>query len=156
MRIAQYILATSLTSSVSNIPLFLFIVPNGYPQNFMGTTPTSRTAVLTWDPPPDEEQNGVVINYVINVTEAKSGVNFQLSSTNTSLFVNTLQPFTTYNFLIAAATSVGVGPFSRLFTLQTPEDGRPSLFTMFLRLVATESNLIVYSLLITLNIIYMC
>ena len=98
-------------------------VPNGYPQNFMGTADTSRSAVLVWNPPPAEEQNGIIVNYVINVTEADSGVTFQLFSRNTSVSVNSLLPFTSYNFLIAASTSVGVGPFSRLLTLQTPEDG---------------------------------
>lgn len=89
----------------------------------MVTALSSRSAFLSWEPPPSEEQNGVIINYVINVTEAESGSVFQLFSSNTSLFVSTLQPYTTYNFLIAASTSVGVGPFSRLFTRQTPEDG---------------------------------
>ena len=98
-------------------------VPNGYPQNFMGTADTSRSAVLVWNPPPAEEQNGIIVNYVINVTEADRGVTFQLFSRNTSVSVNSLLPFTSYNFLIAASTSVGVGPFSRLLTLQTPEDG---------------------------------
>ena len=89
----------------------------------MGTARTSRSAILAWDPPLPEEQNGVIINYVINVTEADSGVSFQLFSTNTTLLVESLFPFTTYNLLIAASTSVGTGPFSMLLTLQTPEDG---------------------------------
>ena len=99
-------------------------VPNGYPQNFAGATPSSQSVALTWDPPPAAEQNGVIIGYTVNVTEADSGANFQLVvSANTSYVVSSLQPFTSYNFLIAAATSVGVGPFSRLLTIQTPEDG---------------------------------
>ena len=89
----------------------------------MGSADTSRSAVLTWDPPPAEDQNGIIVSYVINVTEADSGVSFQLFSRNTSLSVSSLLPFTSYNFLIAASTSIGVGPFSRLLTLQTPEDG---------------------------------
>ena len=48
---------------------------------------------------------------------------FQLTSTTTSLTVSTLQPFTTYFCIIAASTSVGMGPFSTVVTLQTPEDG---------------------------------
>ena len=84
--------------------------------------------VLSWDPPRPEEQNGVIISYVINVTEAGSGASFQLvASTNTSRVVSNLQPFTTYDFLIAAATTVGLGPFSRLLTIQTPEDGESAI-----------------------------
>lgn len=89
----------------------------------MGTATTSRSAVLTWDPPLPGEQNGIIVNYIINVTEADSGVSFQLFSMNTSLSVESLLPFTSYNLLIAASTSVGIGPFSMLLTLQTPEDG---------------------------------
>ena len=89
----------------------------------MGTATTSRSALFTWDPPLPEEQNGDIINYIINLTEADSGASFQLFSTNTSLSVNTLLPFTSYNLLIAASTSVGSGPFSTLLTLQTPQDG---------------------------------
>ena len=69
------------------------------------------------------QQNGIIILYTINVTVADSGEMFQLTSTTTSLTVSTLQPFTTYFCSIAASTSVGMGPFSTVITLQTPEDG---------------------------------
>ena len=69
------------------------------------------------------QQNGIIILYTINVTVADSGEMFQLTSTTTSLTVSTLQPFTTYFCIIAASTSVGMGPFSTVVTLQTPEDG---------------------------------
>ena len=98
----------------------------------MGTATTSRSALLTWDPPLPEEQNGIIINYIINVTEADSGVSFQLFSANTSLLVESLLPFTSYNLLIAASTSVGTGPFSRLLTLQTLQDGRCIILIIFI------------------------
>ena len=69
------------------------------------------------------QQNGIIILYTINVTVADSGEMFQLTSTTTSLTVSTLQPFTTYFCIIAASTPVGMGPFSTVVTLQTPEDG---------------------------------
>ena len=69
------------------------------------------------------QQNGIIILYTINVTVADSGEMFQLTSTTTSLTVSTLQPFTTYFCIIAASTSVGMGSFSTVITLQTPEDG---------------------------------
>ena len=69
------------------------------------------------------QQNGIIIFYTINVTVADSGEMFQLTSTTTSLTVSTLQPFTTYFCIIAASTSVGMGPFSTVVTFQTPEDG---------------------------------
>jgi len=53
-----------------------------------------------------------------------TGATFQLVSTTTSLTVFTLDPYTTYVCIIAAVTSVGIGPFSNPFTLSTPEDGK--------------------------------
>ena len=98
-------------------------VPSSYPQNFLVAASSSRSATITWEPPQLTEQNGIIILYTINVTIAGSGEMFQLTSTTTSLTVSTLRPFTTYFCIIAASTSVGIGPFSMVVTLQTPEDG---------------------------------
>ena len=103
--------------------IFRSTVPTSYPQNFAAVASNSRSATVTWDPPPMAQQNGIIILYTINVTVADSGEMFQLTSTTTSLTVSTLQPFTTYFCIIAASTSVGMGPFSTVVTLQTPEDG---------------------------------
>ena len=77
-----------------------------------------------WDPPLADERNGLITEYVLNVTEADSGDIFQLLSPTTMLVVDILQPFTTYYFIIAASTVVGHGPFSTIVTLQMPEDGK--------------------------------
>ena len=103
--------------------IFSSTVPYSYPQNFTAVATSSRSATVTWDPSPIAHQNGIIILYTINVTVADSGEMFQLTSTTTSLTVSTLQPFTTYFCIIAASTSVGMGPFSTVVTLQTPEDG---------------------------------
>ena len=101
-----------------------FAVPSGYPQSFMGTTPTSRSAIFTWDPPPPDQQNGLIVEYFINITVANSGETFQETTTENSLSIYTLKPFTTYFCIIAASTSAGIGPYSTVFTLQTPQDGK--------------------------------
>ena len=93
----------------------------------MAQSSSSRSAVLTWDPPNDEDQNGVIVEYTINVTAVETGEEFQFTSNITMLTVTTLRPFTTYLCTIAASTSVGLGPFSTVFTLRTPEDGEGSL-----------------------------
>jgi receptor-type tyrosine-protein phosphatase Q len=97
-------------------------VPSGYPQSFSAIATSSRSAVLTWDPPNAEERNGIVVEYIINVSAVETGENFQLTSTTTSITVASLRPYTTYRCIIAASTSVGIGPFSTVFTLVTPED----------------------------------
>ena len=103
--------------------LYYATAPNGAPQNYTGEANSSRSAVLTWEPPLVEDQNGIIIGYVINVTVVETGEIFQLFSTTNTLTVNTLSPYTTYICIIAARTSIGLGPFSTTFTVQTPEDG---------------------------------
>ena len=95
------------------------LVPSGYPQNFMGVASTSRLVTFNWDPPPILEQNGVITVYSINITVANGGETIQRSSSETSLSIDTLMPFTTYFCIIAASTSVSIEPFSMVFTLKT-------------------------------------
>ena len=97
----------------------------------MGTAYNSRSVTFTWDPPPLDQQNGIVIEYFINVTVANSGETFQESTTELSLSIYTLQSFTTYFCIIAASTSAGIGPYSTVFTLQTPQDGRSFYIILF-------------------------
>lgn len=79
--------------------------------------------MLRWDPPPPEDRNGPITNYLINVTVVDSGETYDINTTMTTFRLNLLTPFTTYHFTIAASTEVGIGPFSEVVTLLTPEDG---------------------------------
>ena len=79
---------------------------------------------LLWSPPPSSEQNGIIINYVIYITEKSSGCPFEKSTSNTSLSIDeNLHPYHTYICEIAAETSVGLGPFSVAVFFTTHEDG---------------------------------
>ena len=102
------------------------IVPSGYPQSLSVMPTTSRSALLQWEPPNEADRNGIVTEYIINVSAVETGEDFQLISTNTSLTVTHLRPYTTYQCIIAASTSVGIGPFSTVVTVITPEDGKRS------------------------------
>ena len=97
-------------------------VPVAPPENFEASDVTSTSAVLSWDPPPPDSLNGEIIQYVINVTVQETGERFQLTSVTNSLTVTVLSPFRTFVCIIAAATSVGLGPFSVSFTVVTPQD----------------------------------
>ena len=102
------------------------IAPSGYPQSFSVMPTTTRSALLQWDPPNAADRNGIVTEYTINVSAVETGEEFQLISTNTLLTVTNLRPYTTYQCIIAASTSVGIGPFSTVVTVITPEDGKKS------------------------------
>ena len=58
------------------------------------------------------------------MTEIETGITSQLMAAGvTELLVDMLHPYYVYNFYISAATSVGQGAYSTVFTIQTPEDG---------------------------------
>ena len=46
-------------------------MPSGYPQNIEAGVVSSRISTLSWDPPNYEDRNGVIIGYVINVTNTR-------------------------------------------------------------------------------------
>ena len=103
---------------------FHYVVPSGSPLTFGGNATSSRSASISWSPPPADQWNGIITRYIINVTVEETGHTFQLNSTTTTLRVNSLQPYRNYTCIIAAVTSVGIGPFSGSFTLITPQDGK--------------------------------
>jgi len=71
-----------------------------------------------------EDQNGIITGYTINVTVVETMEYFELFSSSNNLTIGSLRPFSTYVFKIAAETVVGVGTFSAVIMVNTPEDGK--------------------------------
>ena len=86
------------------------------------TAVTSRTATLSWDPPPYEGQNGVIREYMLSVNRSDTSFFIVLNTTLTQLTVQNLFPFRTYLFTVAAQT-IELGPFTMVEEIQLPEDG---------------------------------
>lgn len=103
---------------------FLFVVPSAPVTNPIGTVVSSTSISLVWDPPGTSDQNGIIIGYVVNVTEVGTGVKFQRSTTTPSLILDSVRPFTTYVCRIAARTVVGIGPYSIAITATTEQAGK--------------------------------
>ena len=80
-------------------------------------------ALLAWNPPPPEHQNGLIELYRIAVTVTDTGEEFQVQSMYNSTVIGPLHPFYTYKLSIAAQT-VEVGPFTSPVVLKMPEAGR--------------------------------
>ena len=85
---------------------------------------SSTIITLFWDPPPADAQNGIITQYRINITEVETGRFFTLFSATTTVNVTTLHPYYTYNCVIAAATMIGVGPYTSVITVVTLQDGK--------------------------------
>ena len=100
------------------------IVPSGYPQDIQNSSISSRTAIISWSPPEEHEQNGIVISYTVLVVKAGSEESFQLTSPDTSVTLTSLMPHSMYSISVSASTSVGPGPYSTTIMLHTLEDGK--------------------------------
>jgi hypothetical protein len=81
---------------------------------------------FSWAPPREEDRNGMIISYTINITETGSGATIQrtVSAPLTTITVSSLSPFTAYFCSIAASTVAGIGPFGTFLMVNTPEDSK--------------------------------
>ena len=101
---------------------FITAAPNAPPTALFGSSTDSTTIALSWNPPPPENQNGMIRHYTINVTELNSGESFILISINTDIVLSSLHPFYVYEIRIAAV-SIATGP-SAFLRVHTEEDGQ--------------------------------
>ena len=101
---------------------YLFTVPSGPPKSLIATPSDARTLVLTWRPPAEEDRNGVIRGYTVNVTGVLSGQVQQFETEETQLTVQHLHPYYSYN-CSAAARTVGLGPFTNNVTAEMLEAG---------------------------------
>ena len=100
-------------------------VPAASPQSIQSVTINSSSALMTWQPPPPEHQNGIITAYVVSVLFEDNDTTVQQYTTSSlSVTLEGLHPFSTYMVAVAAETGVGRGPFSSGFTIHTPEDGK--------------------------------
>ena len=85
---------------------------------------TSTSVRLEWTSPPPDKRNGIILQYSLNVTAlGMEHTTYYTSSDVTSFMIDNLHPYTVYAIVIAAETSIGIGPFSSLITMETLEDG---------------------------------
>ena len=98
-------------------------VPSGYPRNIEVTVTSPYSLTIEWQPPLLQHRNGLITNYIVNVSvnDQDSAFNDQHIVRSTSLVLQT-QPYTTYMITVAAATVIGQGPFSTEEIVTTPED----------------------------------
>ena len=96
--------------------------PTAPPEDLLAAALDSRTLHIRWQPPAEEDRNGIIRRYVINVTELYTGTNFELESTNTETTLPNLHPFYQYSCSVAAET-VALGPSTPGVTIEMPEDG---------------------------------
>ena len=96
--------------------------PTGPPQNIIASEVDASSITLMWDPPVAPEQNGIITNYVINMT-SEDGNQYSFRTSANSYTIPNLEPFKVYYFMLAAETLSGQGPFSLSIPFRTGESG---------------------------------
>ncbi|KAH9522455.1 Roundabout 1, partial [Dermatophagoides farinae] len=86
-------------------------VPSASPTMIKARPISSDSALITWQPPPMEEMNGLLLGYIIFVHGAYTAYNINLTvnANTTSYLLRNLTSETEYVIQITAFTSVGVG-----------------------------------------------
>ena len=97
--------------------------PSTPPTNIAVANASSDSFLLSWDPPPVEDINGVIRNYMIRVTEVETGGTFYITTNATLLELIGLHPFYMYTSAVAAQT-VSLGPYSTAVSVRLAEEGK--------------------------------
>ena len=104
------------------------IEPGGAP-NITNTNTTSRSILLQWIPPPEDQHNGIITGYIIRILE--DGVEKSVSvAAHVLEYTFEALPFTQYLLSIAAVNSVGMGPFGAITEVRSQEDGKKHNYTV--------------------------
>lgn len=101
----------------------IILVPTATPRNLSVAAVTPRSLNISWLPPPEEEQNGIITNYSIVVEEEDATVVIEIFTDELQLVIENLLPFHIYGVHVAASTSIGYGPSTAPHLIETPEDG---------------------------------
>ena len=99
-----------------------YTVPSGPPLN-LTAEPSSVSAILRWDPPAEEDQNGVITGYLIKYqlsSDSSSQMNITVAL-ETELLLDNLTNGVTYNFTVAAINSNGTGPDAAMMFTTIPD-----------------------------------
>ena len=91
-----------------------------------------REATITWQPPSFEDQNGVIVYYQLIVSQSQfeiPDITVNVNATNHT--VTNLEEHVEYTVIVAAATRIGVGPFSSAVNFTTQQDGKPQSIERF-------------------------
>ena len=110
---------------IYEIIYFLLVAPSTSPRSIFLDSVNSTSINTTWEPPLVPEQNGVIREYRINLTETNTGTVLHFNSPEPFQMFTELHPYYTYEIVVAAVT-VAVGPYSIPVQITTPEDSKSS------------------------------
>lgn len=96
---------------------------------------TSTLITVIWSPPPAEHINGIIVNYLVEVTEVVTNNSWVFhAAAQMRINVGPFHPYYTYRCRVSAST-IGPGPYTAFFYVNSGEAG------MYVRMYATEVSL---------------
>ena len=112
-----------LDPSMLMIIMLLFLAPSGPPTGVRASPTSARSISMSWGPPIRNQQNGIIRHYLISLQSLAGTVTRNISSTQQSISISGLRPYTMYNCTVQAET-VGLGPPNAIIQISTPQDGK--------------------------------
>lgn len=103
--------------------MFSFVVctvPTAPPVLPSGSPLTSTLITLRWSPIPDEHINGMLLFYLVDVTEVITNNSWTFHAVQTRINIGPLHAYYTYRCRVAGFT-VGLGPYTSFFYVNSGE-----------------------------------
>ena len=100
-------------------------VPSSPPQNVMVTSVNPSSLRVSWQPPLEISQNGIITGYVISYTRVgTSDMTSENVPSRTMFTISRLVPFVDYSVTVAARTINGTGTFSNPVVQTSGQDSK--------------------------------
>ncbi|XP_036372831.1 receptor-type tyrosine-protein phosphatase delta-like isoform X22 [Megalops cyprinoides] len=101
--------------------------PSAPPQDVKCSSPSSTSILVSWQPPPEELQNGIITKYSIQyaATEGEDTSSRQIADLppeSSQYLLENLEKWTEYRVTVSAHTGLGPGPESLPLLIRTDED----------------------------------
>lgn len=102
----------SLTITAPSIP----------PSSFEAVVLSATSIFFAWEPPPPEYHNGIIRQYIVILDSQDLSMKIRSYTSETSITVSNLHPYTVY-FCTVAAVTIVTGVESDVYVAQTHEAG---------------------------------
>lgn len=96
--------------------------PEGPPLQVGASSVTSRSITISWSPPANRLQNGLIHSYLVTMDSGRMINRTVVASPSTEYMATALRPNTNYLIYIQAVNSKGTGPPSPSISIKTAED----------------------------------
>ena len=97
--------------------------PSSPPTNVLAFAIDYDSIKILWQPPEASNQNGIIREYTVNLTETDTGTVYNLISFNNSVIAESLHANYNYSISVRAVT-ISPGPFSEPVFVLTNENGK--------------------------------